>query len=66
MEIVIMEHDNYRGRTDARYQLMQRTASRNGLVHVYDCQCRTLEDCKAIAEAEGYTVTAVGTFYQVV
>lgn len=66
MEIVIQELTNYRGRTEQRYMLMQRIASRNGLNHITPGKTYTLQAAEAIAEANGWKIAAVGDFYAVV
>ena len=64
MEIVIIEYENYRGRTEKRYQLMRRISC--GLDHVYDCNLYTLKECLEIAKREKYKVLKVGTFWEIV
>lgn len=66
MKVVIQELENYRGRTDQRYLIMRRTASRNGLTHVTPGVLYTLDAAKAEAEKHGWEVIAIGNFYQVV
>lgn len=65
MNIVIRELDNYRGRTEQRYQIMTRIRSRNGLDHT-DCKCYTLDDAIAVCNANNWMIEAIGDFYQVV
>ena len=66
MEIVIQELTNYRGRTDQRYLLMKRIASRNGLDHITPGKTYTLPHAVALAEANGWEIVAIGDFYAVV
>lgn len=66
MKAVIQELENYRGRTEQRYLIMRRTASRNGLTHVTPGVTYTLESAKAEAEKHGWEVLAIGGFYQIV
>lgn len=66
MTVVILEHDNYRGRTEKRYQIMRRLPSRNGLDHVTPGVLYTLDAAKAEAEKHGWEVLAIGGFYHVV
>ena len=64
-KVVIRELDNYRGRTEQRYQIMTRLSSRNGLNHT-DCKCYTLNDAIAVCNANNWKIEAIGDFYQVV
>ena len=66
MEIVIQELTNYRGRKDRRYLLMQRTASRNGLVHITPGKLYTLQAAEAVAKENGWKIVAIGDFYAIV
>ena len=66
MEIVIQELTNYRGRTDQRYLLMKRIASRNGLDHITPGKTYTLPAAVAIAEANNWEIVAIGDFYAIV
>lgn len=63
--VVIRELDNYRGRTEQRYQIMTRLHNRNGLNHT-DCLTYTLNDAIAKCNANNWRILAVGDFYQVV
>ena len=47
--VVIRELDNYRGRTEQRYQIMARLKFRNGL-----------EDAIAVCNANNWKIKAVG------
>lgn len=65
MQVVIRELDSLRGRREERYQIMTRLKSRNGLNHT-DFFAYTLDAAKALCEANGWEVLAIGDFYQVV
>lgn len=65
MNVVIRELDNYRGRTEMRYQIMTRLKNRNGLNHT-DCKCYDLETAIAVCKANNWEIDAIGDFYQVV
>ena len=66
MEIVIQELTNYRGRTDQRYLLMKRIASRNGLDHITPGKTYTLQAAEAVAKENGWEIVAIGDFYAIV
>lgn len=63
--VVIRELDNYRGRTEQRYQIMIRLKSRNGLNHT-NYKCYTLDNAIAVCNANNWKIEAIGDFYQVV
>lgn len=63
--VVIRELDNYRGRTEQRYQIMTRLKSRNGLNHT-DYKCYTLSDAISVCNSNNWEIEAIGDFYQVV
>ena len=65
MEIVIQELTNYRGRTNQRYLLMQRIASRNGLNHITPGKTYTLQAALAAAKENGWKIVAIGDFYAI-
>ena len=66
MKIVILEHENYRGRAEKRYQIMARLNSRNGLNHVFPGQLFDLAEAIAVAKANNWEIEKIGTFYEVV
>ena len=63
--VVIRELDNYRGRTEQRYQIMTRLKFYNGLNHT-DYKCYTLENAIAVCNANNWKIEAVSDFYKVV
>ena len=63
--VVIRELENYRGRTEQRYQIMTRLKSRNGLNHT-DYKTYTFNDAIAVCNANNWRIEAIGDFYQVV
>ncbi len=65
-KVVIWEHENYRGRTEQRYQIMTRTKSRNGLNHVFSGCLFTLEQAISTATENGWEVEKIGDFYEIV
>ena len=63
--VVIQELDNYRGRTEKRYLIMVRSASRNALYHVLG-RAITLQEALDEVRRRQWNLLAVGDFYQVV
>lgn len=64
--VVIQELENYRGRTEQRFMIMMRTASRNGLNHVFPGTTLTLEQAVKTCQDNGWKIEAIGDFYHVV
>lgn len=64
--IVIQELENYRGRTEKRFLIMQRLKNRNGLNHVFPGKTFTREAAIKLCESSGWTVEAVGSFYEII
>lgn len=54
--IVIRELDNYRGRTEQRYQIMTKLKFRNGLNHT-DYKCYTLQKKLNLKNSKNYLTT---------
>ena len=65
-KVVIWEHENYRGRTEERYQIMIRLSSRNGLNHVYPGRLFSLDHAILIAAENGWEIEKIGDFYEIV
>ncbi len=63
--VVIRELDNYRGRTEQRYQIMTRLKFYNGLNHT-DYKCYTPEGAIAVCNANNWKIEAVDNFYKVI
>lgn len=64
MKVCILEHDNFRNRTEKRFQVVR--VMNNGLVvHVYDTLCETLDRCKAKIAEHGDELVKIGNIYQI-
>lgn len=66
MKVVIEELENYRGRTEQRFLIMQRLKNRNGLNHIFPGKTFTKEDAIRVCESKGWSVEAIGGFYEIV
>lgn len=64
-KVVIRELDNFRGRTEKRFQVMTRLKNRNGLNHT-DFQLYDLDTAISVCKSNDWEIEAIGDFYQVV
>ena len=63
MKVCILEHDNLRGITEKRFQVVQVT--KTGIIlHVYDVLRETLDECKAKIAEHGDELDKIGNVYQ--